>query len=1156
MVNQGSEALGVSISVDGETIVGTPSRDDVNRASDVDLESIDIQLKFDGLGAKRMLNVSTVPERRVHQPGELIEFLGSWNYPDWITKAEIRIYYPDANIENPVNDTPFHVIPVGADGRAFWIPGDEVTGDLLYTVRVYDSQGRHDETVALPIVISENAESLAPHSRKVGPAADDWNAGRFPGKGESRLGVSSIPIHGGLVTVYGRNLPNGLAASVLGRRVAVDANNAFVSQAILPPGEHVVDVVIWEEGGTRAIEFERDVNIPDNEWFYVGIADATFGRRTGSGSSRLVAAEPGEFDEVYRKGRLAFYLKGKMKGRYILTASLDTREEDLDTLFSNLDKKDPRHLLRRLDPDDYYAVYGDNSVTEEDAPTSGRFYVKIERGNSHVMWGNFKTRIDGVELARYERGLYGAHAVLEAERTTQYGDPVASLEAFAAQPGTLPQRDEFRGTGGSVYFLRRQDISQGSEQITVEIRDALTGIVVERRLLREGDDYTIDHLQGVLILREPLAASVTLGSAVLPSGIAAYDQYLVATYEYTPTVGDVDGYTFGGRAEAWAFDSVRFGVTGFQENTGMADQSLLGADVTWRIGRESYLQFEWARSEGDTFGQVVSTDGGLIFTPVSGAGSGGPAEAWRGRLHLDLGEMTSGSVEGSAGVGYEERDAGFNGPGRYTQWDERIIDAHLQIKPDEDTRITARYDDIERGNGTAQRDASLEAEVRVSEEYSIQAGVVHSDAENGGVAMDGNGARTDVGVRLTRHGFGEDKFYIFGQTTVARDSSRQRNDRVGAGFVADVTDKLRAEAEVSYGTSGIGALAALSYQPTASDRYYVGYRMLPAVNGADMLFYDPFGRDNGALVVGASRQMSDRFTAWTEHNFDLMGTSQGLVQAYGVEYTPTQAWTISAGLEAGTVRDENNADFDRFAPSIAVAYKEEDRMFSAKLEARFEDSTDDTRDATTWLAQAQLGFQHSDDWRFLAHLDAVISDSDQTSVRDADYIEASIGYAYRPVGNDRLNALFKYTYLHDLPAPEQLTDDGVPLGPMQRSHVVSADFIYDVTQRLSIGAKYGYRHGEISTTRDEADFMPSTAHLGVVRADYHVVKNWDLLLEGRMLKLSEQDQVMYGALAAVYRHIGNNMKLGVGYNFGRFSDDLTDLTLDDEGVFVNVIGKF
>ena len=47
-----------------------------------------------------------------------------------------------------------------------------------------------------------------------------------------------------------------------------------------------------------------------------------------------------------------------------------------------------------------------------------------------------------------------------------------------------------------------------------------------------------------------------------------------------------------------------------------------------------------------------------------------------------------------------------------------------------------------------------------------------------------------------------------------------------------------------------------------------------------------------------------------------------------------------------------------------------------------------------------------------------------------------------------------------------------------------------------------------------------------------------------------------GLLAALYRDIGENFKIGLGYNFGRFSDDLIDLTYDDYGIFINAVGKF
>jgi hypothetical protein len=42
---------------------------------------------------------------------------------------------------------------------------------------------------------------------------------------------------------------------------------------------------------------------------------------------------------------------------------------------------------------------------------------------------------------------------------------------------------------------------------------------------------------------------------------------------------------------------------------------------------------------------------------------------------------------------------------------------------------------------------------------------------------------------------------------------------------------------------------------------------------------------------------------------------------------------------------------------------------------------------------------------------------------------------------------------------------------------------------------------------------------------------------------------------AIYRHLGDNVKLGAGYNFTNFSDDLTDLSYKSQGVFINIIGS-
>jgi len=42
---------------------------------------------------------------------------------------------------------------------------------------------------------------------------------------------------------------------------------------------------------------------------------------------------------------------------------------------------------------------------------------------------------------------------------------------------------------------------------------------------------------------------------------------------------------------------------------------------------------------------------------------------------------------------------------------------------------------------------------------------------------------------------------------------------------------------------------------------------------------------------------------------------------------------------------------------------------------------------------------------------------------------------------------------------------------------------------------------------------------------------------------------------AIWKYFGDNLKIGLGYNFTDFSDDLTDLNYDHRGVFLNLTGS-
>ena len=166
-----------------------------------------------------------------------------------------------------------------------------------------------------------------------------------------------------------------------------------------------------------------------------------------------------------------------------------------------------------------------------------------------------------------------------------------------------------------------------------------------------------------------------------------------------------------------------------------------------------------------------------------------------------------------------------------------------------------------------------------------------------------------------------------------------------------------------------------------------------------------------------------------------------------------------------------------------------------------------------------------------------------------------LGYAYRPIDNDNLNTLFKYTYFSNLPAKDQVSLNNTAAEYIQRSHILSFDITYDISNSWSLGGKYAHRKGEISLDRVDPKFFESNADLIIVRADWHMTNRWDLLMEQRVLSLPEAEDVRSGSLVAFYYHLGENIKLGAGYNFTTFSDDLTDLDFDSQGAFINFVAK-
>jgi hypothetical protein len=265
--------------------------------------------------------------------------------------------------------------------------------------------------------------------------------------------------------------------------------------------------------------------------------------------------------------------------------------------------------------------------------------------------------------------------------------------------------------------------------------------------------------------------------------------------------------------------------------------------------------------------------------------------------------------------------------------------------------------------------------------------------------------------------------------------------------------------------------------------------------------------------------------------------------------------TLSGGFEFGQLQDPAG-DLDRRAVTLGLQYQDEAGLSAkARLELRQDrgGAGNASRDVDSVLLAGNIAYQVNDAKRWLLSFDLANNSGTASSVLNGQYAKVVLGYGYRPVENDRLNVLARYTYLYDLYG--QRIDGAVTAGPRQKSHVFSIDATYDLNHNWQLGGKLGLRLSE-SAPDGTTPLARNDAGLLVLNARYHLNYQWDALLEGRYLTARPAGLDDFGVVATLYRQMGQHTMLGVGYNFGKVSDDLTDLSTQKQNLFLNLVAKF
>ncbi len=1049
-------------------------------------------------------------------------------------------------------------------GREVWTgfgvgsPPDEVTwqgkgenglmikpGIYSYQFKVQDAQGHQDWTPLNFFYVISKLDSDADQKRPEIPAIGDFNI--------FKDGKRSIPLVAKpTVRVQGRTRP-GHEVRVNSYPVKVESDGYFTTEVYTTPGEKQIQVSATDPNG-ESTTFEKKIKVKDSQFFMVALSEEQMGVNFTNGDLDTVGHEDTFKDGFYQEGRLSYYLKGKVKGKFMVKSHFDT-DDERGALFTN------------LDPDEYYPIYGDASQRDYEAQDSqNHFYIVVERERAFIKYGSFKTAFTDTELATYNRTLSGLQGSFETLKSTVYGDPKSGIKFFGAHSQQLADHNEFAATGGSLYYTRFRGLIQGGEKLRVEVRDKIQDLVLHSYDLTEGRDYEIDYKEGRILLSKPLssiAGSDTLASSDILNGSPVF---LVVDYEYDAGPQAFENDNGGLRGYTHLGEHIRIGATGVKERRQNQDYDVRGIDGTVKVGRNTKVSMEYAESKYEQTKEAVSYNGGLSFANQSllmGA-TGTPDKAFllKAESKPVKNFETSGYVQGVHPRFSTDRTRSQAGTQKYGYTAKYKFSENLyaryrfdnaaaarQILPLNLTGVSAPYESYKNHTGQIVYNNGLWlAETEYRRQFfdfpsvNLLPTLLYADQYK-------NVISEKIGRRFN------DRIlpYVKVQTTI----DGKPNHQFGGGVRYDLNNQLAAYVEQMFGNIGDSTnFGVEKYQGTI--RSYANLSMLDRGVGLPLL----------ATTIGNSFAVTEKSRIYSERQYAGYQSTDGYAtDAMGYQNEINEHWSFDVRGERRNLRSSTTRSLDQQALNGllrsnnsntitgGLAYVDGKKMRARNaLEFRRDN---DTPKLSQWVSRNTVERKVTEDIGLLGKLDygrSIFIDPHDTT---ADFMEMSTGVAYRPVNNDRLNVLTRYTYLKDIANDAQFYN-GLYAGAEtdERAHIMAIDFAYELNRYLGWVEKVAYKKSQLNSNLTNEIVLHT--FLWVNRFNFHVTRKWDIALEYRTLWQFDAAQTLkQGALAEIDREIYDYVRLGAGYNFTDFDDDLRKSNnINSHGPFVRMSGKF
>jgi hypothetical protein len=312
-----------------------------------------------------------------------------------------------------------------------------------------------------------------------------------------------------------------------------------------------------------------------------GVLDLTLGSWDTGGEGDPEGLENYE-DGFSADAEARVFLQSTLPHGVGVTARLDTEERD----------EEPH--LKQINPDRQYPIYGDESELHFAAPSRNGNYVSVDKGESFVRYGDFRTPFTNGQYLYYHQVATGLTGSLVGRD--------GAVTGFVTDTDYATYRDELRADGTSgFYYLTRTPVVLNTERLFLETRDRFQSeIIISLEPLVRNRDYTINPFDGSILFKEPVDAFDRHLNPV----------YIVAIYEVE--TGEDSQYLFGMRGDLVRDRRYNVGATAISNTGDGARYALYGMDGAVDVSGVT-LGAEFARSENDVLGngQAFRLEAGL-----------------------------------------------------------------------------------------------------------------------------------------------------------------------------------------------------------------------------------------------------------------------------------------------------------------------------------------------------------------------------------------------------------------------------------------------------------------------------------------------------------------------------------------------------------------